>query len=1128
MKNYIFVLFIFTSSTLFGQISFRHISTASNTSGHITTLDHPSLNGQPNAIIQVTPDYRTVYNAHTVGAWYNGSRWTVYNQNRQTMPIAIQFNVLVETPSSTAFVHTATAANTGGHITTLDNPQLNGNPNALILVTQNYGVYNTNEVGVWYNGSRWTIYNENRQAMPANAKFNVSIQTGRATIHRATSATIWGQVNSGTRTIYDSPNDLLFVTHNYNPGSIYNINPTGLFYAPNLPQTWSILTGNTTAMPVNAGFNVLRMSGGNPTNCAQLPSATYESITLTTIQTRVSCLATNRIDGSNNTNNLLRTGTIVFYRTNEGRLGKAEILNYDYNIRLRCTTYNNDGSIYKQNNNLTIRGTWSCDFDNAIESSTGQDFFWQQATAIERWLTPQNGATFWVAKVGNDIPTPTNGLTGWVDMHTHPMSHLGFGKRLMHGVPDIGSIIPAGTRFKGFNAFEKECNTVDERATSIEQALGTCNATHGGWGVENDCGNYVRAITISKAFDDEYVYNVDHNPFTGGNVHGDHRHEGIETSPNFLYWPHQSSKVHQQMWWEWLKRAYKEGGLRVMVALTVNNELLAEVIDGDAPKDDKTTGDEQLDEIRDFVGRHNDFMEVAYSASDLRRIVSANKLAVILGMEVDNIGNFNKNNVVCNEETVKAEIHRLYDKGVRYIFPIHLTDNKFGGTAVYEDLFNYANKFSTGNLFTIQSSATIDPTITHRLGAGLDGAGNLGVKLALDAASGIPFPPAFHLFDCPIPTLGCWDKFKFIRNLLSPDSRFFSYAATPGGHANATGLTRLGVVAIREMMRLGILIDIDHMSQKAVDSTLTLAELNNNYPVNIGHNGLRGPSGNERGASQKTVERVAALGGVFGVGTADNDHDNTDAVKFISNVQSVSSTVTTLKGIGLGTDVNGMERLPRASQGLNSDAFYKDFPKCTTGNRTWDYTKEGVAHYGLMADFMKDVKERNINIYNKIMSSAEYFAQMWEKCDRLTTYRPTPIILPLYRLRNGGNHFYTVESTERDNALRSLGYVSEGTACSIFLNAQREGTVPLYRLRNGSRHFYTTNTAERDNAIRTLGYVSEGIAGHVFNALRERTIPLYRLRNGGNHFFTTNAAERDNATRSLGYVSEGIACYVFP
>ena len=99
--------------------------------------------------------------------------------------------------------------------------------------------------------------------------------------------------------------------------------------------------------------------------------------------------------------------------------------------------------------------------------------------------------------------------------------------------------------------------------------------------------------------------------------------------------------------------------------------------------------------------------------------------------------------------------------------------------------------------------------------------------------------------------------------------------------------------------------------------------------------------------------------------------------------------------VAMGTDVNGMERLPRASKNIPDSAqFYSahyyndipdnmedDFQKCITGNRQWDYTREGVAHYGLMADFIRDVRKRNVSVQQRLMDSAEYFAKMWEKCN---------------------------------------------------------------------------------------------------------------------------------------------------
>ena len=83
-------------------------------------------------------------------------------------------------------------------------------------------------------------------------------------------------------------------------------------------------------------------------------------------------------------------------------------------------------------------------------------------------------------------------------------------------------------------------------------------------------------------------------------------------------------------------------------------------------------------------------MEIAYDPWELRDIVRRNKLAIIIGSELDDIGNFNSMPVV-TPDMVRAEIRRLHDIGVRYIFPIHLTDNKFGGMAVYGDLFNLAS-----------------------------------------------------------------------------------------------------------------------------------------------------------------------------------------------------------------------------------------------------------------------------------------------------------------------------------------------------------------------------------------------------------------------------------------------------
>ena len=51
---------------------------------------------------------------------------------------------------------------------------------------------------------------------------------------------------------------------------------------------------------------------------------------------------------------------------------------------------------------------------------------------------------------------------------------------------------------------------------------------------------------------------------------------------------------------------------------------------------------------------------------------------------------------------ISNEIQRLYDNGVRYIFPIHVLDNLFGGTAIYQDGFNTSNLREAGHYWEIE------------------------------------------------------------------------------------------------------------------------------------------------------------------------------------------------------------------------------------------------------------------------------------------------------------------------------------------------------------------------------------------------------------------------------------------
>lgn len=85
-------------------------------------------------------------------------------------------------PIDSMFVHRATSESISANSTYLDDGPINGNPDAILSVTQNWnpegdGVYNDHHVGVWYdtNAKRWAIFNEDHAAMPEGAAFNVVV-----------------------------------------------------------------------------------------------------------------------------------------------------------------------------------------------------------------------------------------------------------------------------------------------------------------------------------------------------------------------------------------------------------------------------------------------------------------------------------------------------------------------------------------------------------------------------------------------------------------------------------------------------------------------------------------------------------------------------------------------------------------------------------------------------------------------------------------------------------------------------------------------------------------------------------------------------------------------------------------
>ena len=76
------------------------------------------------------------------------------------------------------------------------------------------------------------------------------------------------------------------------------------------------------------------------------------------------------------------------------------------------------------------------------------------------------------------------------------------------------------------------------------------------------------------------------------------------------------------------------------------------------------------------------------------------------------------------------------------------------------------------------------------------------------------------------------------------------------------GLTDFGRDAVREMNRLGIMVDIAHSSEAVVDEVLSLSTT----PLVVSHTGVRGACDSPRNISDDHMQRIAAGGGLIGIG----------------------------------------------------------------------------------------------------------------------------------------------------------------------------------------------------------------------------------------------------------------------
>ena len=157
--------------------------------------------------------------------------------------------------------------------------------------------------------------------------------------------------------------------------------------------------------------------------------------------------------------------------------------------------------------------------------------------------------------------------------------------------------------------------------------------------------------------------------------------------------------------------------------------------------------------------------------------------------------------------------------------------------------------------------------------------------------------------------------------LIAPTWNFRNRIACGVGEVEDTGLTSFGREVICEMDRLGIILDVSHLSEKSFWQAVECI----NRPVLASHSNLRGVKDNKRNLKDSQFLKLKETGGVCGINLyppflGDNI---ADVVSHIDRFLSLGGE----DNIGLGCDFDGVDMLPEGVCGVQDlDKIIKSLP----------------------------------------------------------------------------------------------------------------------------------------------------------------------------------------------------------
>ena len=601
-------------------------------------------------------------------------------------------------------------------------------------------------------------------------------------------------------------------------------------------------------------------------------------------------------------------------------------------------------------------------------------------------------------------PTPIN---GFADVHVHQFANLGFGGLVLWGqsfTPDnsIETALPWDDWTPGHygDVVDKNGNPVGmtscpnllfpSKCVKHSEVLhADCPPDHG-YDIFNPCDGF----SVHGAGGTGDLVNAFSNGSLGHPVGG---------YPEFDGWPRYDNVTSQAVYYDWLQRAYK-GGLRLMVMLAVNNEVLCKAGAHIAAFGcaDMPAVDRQLQAAHDleafvdaqYGGPGQGWYRIVTTPAQARQVTAAGKLAVVLGIEVDTLFGCNKHST-CTTAYINQQLDHYKALGVTHVFPVHLTDNGFGGTALYDDMFAFNNKAVTGDWWDYADSC------------GPDRSFHLGTLDTLNDVAGIPI-------------IGDW--FNGLISSLLGVTGGVPPRPPAGPDCNARGLTQAGTDLVNGLIDRHMIMDVDHMDIPTFNAAMSIAEARHYPGISSGHTGIA-PTANSSHAAHEgnktlaDLERIRDDGGMVSIilhqggrndikttmrgGSAPVPFDCGNSDQAWAQVYLYAADHMNGGAVGIGSDFNGLAGEPAPRFGPDACDGDKPNPynpaagisypltpfgggaplgQMHIGDRTFDYNNDGLANIGLYPDFIADLHQIGLSNQdlNPLFHSAEAYVRMWE------------------------------------------------------------------------------------------------------------------------------------------------------